>query len=333
MRPASAAALARPPLRTVPRPHCLLCGSTGVVLHAEVRDHYFHVPGSWSLKRCVDPACALVWQDPMVIADDLGQAYDGYYTSAATERPGADGADPDFGPTFYRLDRWASSLLGLGPERRRHAAAYLGDARPGKLLDVGCGSGAFAAAMRERGWSVRGTEFDPVAARAAQAAHGVAVDVGELAAIAYPAGAFDAITARHVLEHVREPVGFLAECWRILAPGGRLVLVTPNVESLGHRHFADRWRGLEQPRHLFLYGSASLRTLLRPAGLAHADIFTTAQGADYVLRASQATGRGAWQRFRDHLAIWALQLAETVGTRRGRSTGEELVAVATKAGA
>jgi len=327
---AAAMAASPVPLRTAARPHCLLCGSAGTVLHAAVADHYFRVPGRWTLKRCPDPGCGLVWQDPMLVAEDIGRAYESYYTSAQPDGLAAD-AGQGFGATFYRLDRWASALLRLEDERRRHAAAYLDDRPPGSLLDVGCGSGAYAASMQARGWSVRGTEFDPVAAQTARTTHGIPVDIGELTAIAYPDGAFDAITARHVLEHVQEPIGFLAECWRILRPGGRMVIVTPNVDSLGHRHFAERWRGLEQPRHLFLYGSASLRTLLGRAGIGPAEVFTSAQGSDYVLRASYATSEGPWRRLVDYLAIWQLQLAETGGTRRGRAVGEELVAVATKA--
>jgi SAM-dependent methyltransferase len=329
----AAAAPPRPALRTTAQPRCPLCGSAGTVLHAAVRDHFFHVPGSWSLKRCVDPACTLVWQDPMLTDEDLGKAYDGYYTSVAQGGAEPDSGERAFGATFFRLDRWASRLLELGPERRRHAAAYLDDLPPATLLDVGCGDGSFAASMRERGWTVRGTEFDPAAARTAEAAHGIAVDVGELSAIGYPGGSFDAITARHVLEHVREPVAFLAECWRILKPGGRLVLVTPNVESLGHRHFADRWRGLEQPRHLFLYGSASLRALFGKIGIDAVQVFSSAQGSDYVLRASWAASKGLWRRAVDYLAIWRLQLAETRSTRRGSDVGEELVSLATKPGA
>ena len=64
-----------------------------------------------------------------------------------------------------------------------------------------------------------------------------------------------------------------------------------------------------------------------------AEVFTTAQGSDYVLRASWATSRGFWQRAVDYLAIWRLQLAGTAGTRRGLDVGEELVAVAIKPGA
>jgi SAM-dependent methyltransferase len=325
-----AAAAAPAPLRTAPRPHCLLCGSVGELLHAAVADHIFHVPGRWSLKRCADPRCGLVWQDPMLVAEDIARAYDSYYTSAPQGRSSVE-ASKRSGTTFYRLDRWVARLLRLDAERRRHAAAYLDGTPPGMLLDVGCGSGSYAASMQMRGWNVRGTEFDPMAAQSARTKHGIAVDVGELAAIGYPDATFDAIPARHVLEHVQEPIGFLAECWRILRPGGRLVVVTPNVDSLGHRHFAERWRGLEQPRHLFLYSSASLRALFGRIGVDPAEVFTSAQGSDYVLRASWVSSEGAWRRAIDYLAIWRLQFAGTTGTRRGRDVGEELVAVAIKA--
>jgi SAM-dependent methyltransferase len=317
-------------LGTAPRPCCLLCGSTGKLLHASVVDHYFHTPGHWTLKRCADPRCGLVWQDPMLVAEDIARAYADYYTSSSGDSSTAE-AGERLGSAFLRLDRWTAKLLRLQAERRRHALAYLDATSPGMLLDVGCGSGAYAARMQARGWKVRGTEFDPAAARTAQTTHGIPVDVGDLGSLAYSDGAFDAITARHVLEHVQEPVGFLAECWRILRPGGRLVIVTPNVDSLGHRYFGDRWRGLEQPRHLFLYGSASLRALFGRIGVHAAEVFTTAQGSDYTLRASWSTSRGAWRRAVDFLAIWRLQIAGTAATRRGQDVGEELVALATKA--
>ena len=322
--PASAAFSA---LRTEPRPACVLCGSAGRVLHDNVPDHYFGVPGSWTLRRCGNAACALIWQDPMVVAEDLVRAYGNYYTVADAGKTPQTADRLSAG--FLRMDRYAARLLRLDPERLRHAAAYLDDKPVGRLLDVGCGSGEFAAQRKRDGWLVHGTEFDPVAAQHARDTRGIEVDLGDICDIGYAADSFDAITVRHVVEHVREPVRFVAECWRILKPGGCMVFVTPNPDSLGHRHFGPRWRGLEQPRHLFLFGTAAMKELFRQAGVP-VDVFTSAQGAAYTLNASALTSQGLWQRSVDQLAIWWLQWRETASTRAGRVVGEELVAIATK---
>jgi SAM-dependent methyltransferase len=314
-------------LRTAPQPVCALCASGGHLLHASVPDHYFGVPGSWSLKRC--ETCSLVWQDPMVVPDDLVRAYGNYYTVSAADGASAPQADR-LTAGFLRLDRFATQLLRLEPERRRHADAYL-DALPlGRLLDVGCGSGAFAARMKRAGWRAVGTEFDPVAAERARKVHGIEVELGDLAEIAFESDSFDAITVRHVVEHVREPVAFLQECWRILKPGGRLIFITPNVDGLGHGHFGTRWRGLEQPRHLYLFNVPSMSRLFERAGVAPVEVFTTAQGTAYTLNASALTSRGLLQRCVDQCAIWWFQWRETVLTRAGVPAGEELVAIATK---
>jgi SAM-dependent methyltransferase len=184
--------------------------------------------------------------------------------------------------------------------------------------------------MRRAGWAAHGTEFDPDAARHARETHGIEVDLGDIADIHYESERFDAVTARHVVEHVREPTAFVAECWRILKPGGRLVLITPNSDSLGHRHFGPRWRGLEQPRHLFLFGPTSMRELFERAGVPDVDVFSSGQGATYTLNASAKTSRGLLQRSIDQCAIWLLQVRETMLTRRGVQVGEDLVAIATK---
>ena len=51
---------------------CPLCGNKGQPLHAGVHDYFFGAPGAWSLSNCRDAACGLTWQNPMVVAEDLG---------------------------------------------------------------------------------------------------------------------------------------------------------------------------------------------------------------------------------------------------------------------
>jgi SAM-dependent methyltransferase len=82
----------------------------------------------------------------------------------------------------------------------------------------------------------------------------------------YPDASFDAVTLNHVIEHVPDPIQTLRECARILKKDGRLVILTPNSSSLGHRVFKQDWRGLEPPRHLHLFSMQSMRRTLELAG-------------------------------------------------------------------
>ncbi|MGH2830104.1 MAG: class I SAM-dependent methyltransferase, partial [Actinomycetota bacterium] len=75
----------------------------------------------------------------------------------------------------------------------------------GRLLDVGCATGAFIAAAAADGWRVAGLEVSGEAASRARAA-GLDVREGTLAAGAFAGEAFDAITAWHVVEHLVDPV-------------------------------------------------------------------------------------------------------------------------------
>lgn len=319
-------------MRVESHPVCILCGSGGTLLYETLTDHQYGVAGEWSLRRCRNPDCGLVWQDPMIIEDDLAQAYKTYYTHAGHGSLGSAGA---WSRIFEFLDWRIASLQGLMGERARFTNGFLDDLLPGALLDVGCGNGNFAARMNGCGWSVRGTDFDPGAAREAARTHGFPVDVGDLQSLAYPDGAMDAVTARHVIEHIRHPRMFLQECWRILKPGGRLVLVTPNVASLGHQIYGAHWQGLEPPRHLFLYDAQTLHSLAAASDVLPASVFSTAQGASYIFRTSERIRTGTYDAAqswpRTLMKYWIWQFQEVWKLRHGQSEcGEELVLIADK---
>ncbi len=75
------------------------------------------------------------------------------------------------------------------------------------------------------------------------------------------------LSLTHVIEHVHDPVDLLRECGRVLRPGGRMMVETPNAESSGHRLFGIAWHGLDAPRHLYLFSPTSLLVCAQKAGL------------------------------------------------------------------
>ncbi|MBI3030240.1 MAG: class I SAM-dependent methyltransferase, partial [Candidatus Rokubacteria bacterium] len=158
--------------------------------------------------RVAECDCGLVFVTPQPTRTTLAAAYDGAYYEGWRAQA-------------RRRERlWARRLVAL---------EALAPAR-GRLLDVGCGDGAFLRLARARGWDVAGTELSPYAVSAAKA-DGLAVREGEVWDAGFAAAAFDAVTCWHVLEHTSDPRRVIEEIRRVLRPGGWLMLATPNIQD------------------------------------------------------------------------------------------------------
>lgn len=154
--------------------------------------------------------------------------------------------------------------------RRLATLLRLLEAGPGdtRLLDVGCSSGAFLAAAAGIGLAVEGVEPSPEAAESARRA-GFKVYAGLLQEARFPDAAFDAVSLIEVLEHLREPLPLLAECRRILRPGGILMATTPNAASWTARAMGARWEVFSLTAmggHVSFFHPGSLRLLAQRAG-------------------------------------------------------------------
>jgi SAM-dependent methyltransferase len=168
-------------------------------------------------------------------------------------------------------------------------------------------------------------------------ARGLDVAAGHLAAQEYPSGTFDAVTLIHVLEHVANPSSLLAECCRILKPGGRLVVVTPNFNSLGRRVLGEAWRGLEPPRHLILLTRPALHRQVAHAGFCVTRSETV--NAPHIIYASLAATRPQAPRAddlvlrapRDLVKFVSLSFWESILISFRRDAGEQIVIVGQKA--
>jgi SAM-dependent methyltransferase len=317
------------------------------VLYRGLRDRLYDAPGDWDLRRCAEHGCGTVWLDPCPVAEDTFAAYERYYTHAGDAE-----ADPiaaiearlarhilavatDYALPSSRVGRLAGRLLGgIGPLRESALASilWLTAADRGKLLDIGSGAGSFLDTMAGLGWSVTGVEPDARAAGIARA-RGLDVIVGTIETAGLPSGTFDVVTLNHVLEHLADPLGTLVECVRVMAPGGRLIVVTPNAISHGAQSFEASWMAWDPPRHLLVFSPDSLRRLLAEAGLASVELRTLARSARIIWRVSRqirAQGRAPNMHCGFQPWYWPqsylFHVLEFISSRK-RPVGEELFAI------
>lgn len=218
------------------------------------------LPGEFTVVRC--RTCGLIRTNPRPTLDTI----DLYY--------------PDnYGPylsTRVTQDRPASNLKKLlKPVARRvfnFNTTSLPKLAPGRLLEVGCGSGAFLHQMFGRGWRVEGIEFAEKAAKAA-AINGHHISVGPLETTRNSDMSFDLIVGWMVLEHLHDPVVGLRKLSTWAKPGSWLALSVPNAGSFEFRLFKEKWYALQVPTHLYHFTPATLQCVLRAGGWSLEKIF------------------------------------------------------------
>lgn len=317
--------------------NCLICGSMGVNLYTGVHDKIFGVIGSFNYKKCNNKNCEFIWQDPMVRKKDIGEMYKDYYTHGFVVK---NGGSEWFKRAMRLPGHWIDAILMrcTGIRKNRKELRYFGmkGLSPGRMLEVGCGRGEKLVIFKQLGWDVVGQDIDPNAVECAVRNCGVDVLCGDLLAMNLEGGQFDVIVANHVVEHVYDIAEMFEEFYRLLKNGGRLIVVTPNTKSLGHKIFRDNWRGLEPPRHLHLFSMNNMRNLLNKTGFLNIDIQTNAASARGVFEDSYQIKDNA-RLFSNHrpptLVYYKsiyLQYKEWFLCKIGRTCGEELRVMAIK---
>lgn len=138
--------------------------------------------------------------------------------------------------------------------------------KPGKLLDYGCGTGAFLKEMKAGGWEVAGVEPDESARLKASTQTNITVIEPSKIQI-YQDQVFDVITLWHVLEHVHDLHPTIDKLKRMLSPDGLMVIAVPNHTSLDAKHYRENWAAYDVPRHLYHFNPKSLEFLLGSHGL------------------------------------------------------------------
>jgi len=219
------------------------------------RDRLQDLPGNYAVQKC--RSCGLIRTDPRPVPASIGYYYpDDYGPYLSSTAP--QGA-PVQRSWLRRAIRAASqSIVRMNTEA-------LPNMPPGRMLEVGCASGAFMAQMSNKGWQVEGIEFSESAANKA-CSLGLQVQTGAIEAAAAPAERPDLIVGWMVVEHLHDPVGALRKLASWAAPGAWLAISTPNAGSLDFRLFRSANYALHLPNHLYHFDPRTLTTVLDKAG-------------------------------------------------------------------
>lgn len=342
-------------IKTEPQSTCVVCGSDGIIKYENITDRLFGATGKWTLRECNAVNCGALWLDPRPTPEDIAKVYSNYYTHGGVDEQRTfikrtvralahEVAASKYGFSSSHLP-WpgkhlASFAAALYPGLKEHLellirylpASSLGN---GMLLDIGCGDGEALEILRDLGWQVCGVEIDEQAAVAARK-RGIEVHQGTMVDAAFPEGSFDAVTSSHVIEHVHDPRAFLIESLRVLRPGGKLVVVTPNMRSRSHLQHGINWRGLEPPRHLVIFSVESLRNLAQAVGLRNISVTTTVRAvalseiAGIKVKMDSHYLEGKWPGASIWMRAQTKQIFESLTKRDGDDSGNEIVLTATR---
>jgi 2-polyprenyl-3-methyl-5-hydroxy-6-metoxy-1,4-benzoquinol methylase len=185
-------------LSTTPQSRCPLCDAAAGRVLWERAGH--------RIVRC--SRCSMMFADPL--SEPTGTYDESYY------REGHHLDDPHRREIF--TERYREVISRLEP--------------PGRVLDIGCGTGDFLVVCGEHGWDTVGLDLSPYAARVTRQRTSSEAHAGRIEDLPFAAGSFDVVHMHHVLEHVADPKGVLRQVRALLRPGGHLVIEVPNERNL-----------------------------------------------------------------------------------------------------
>jgi 2-polyprenyl-3-methyl-5-hydroxy-6-metoxy-1,4-benzoquinol methylase len=318
---------------------CPVNDNSGNAVYSQVIDHYFGTPGTWTYLR--DQDTGHLWISPRPADIEIPALYQRYYTHGTAPQVVGTRLQQAYEFLLHRrlgydlqmpagiIARLLARLPTLGAAAAMETLKIPATAT-GRLLDFGCGDGTFMHRMRRAGWLVSGVEPDQAAVNNLRGRYGYDVRLS-LEDFGSGEEGFDVVTLCHVIEHMADPIAALRALRRVLKPGGLVIIVTPNANSLGAKIFGKFWRGLEPPRHFNVFTLKSLRSSLQQAGYAVHDLTSETRSARRLFWMSLLAFRGLREielnPRSERLVKWAgycFQLVEAMSTVLGRESGEEI---------
>ena len=213
--------------------NCDLCGADDTTLLFVEKDRMTYRDGEFNVVKC--NSCGLVYLNPRPTQAKISEFYPDVYSPFKSDK--------------NRLIKYVEKKIA---EKSVNEIKRLVNKDNIKILEIGCGTGAYLALLRDiGGWDVMGVEMSPYAAECAMREHGLNVITGTIFDGKFTDEFFDVIIMKHVLEHVYNPSESLKEISRALSKDGKLILIIPNIDSVETKIFGKYWQGWDVPRHLY----------------------------------------------------------------------------------
>ena len=231
---------------------CYQCGSTDCREFLIGEEDLTGKDGRFLYVQCA--ACSLVYQSPRLTIEAIKEFYDGEYIAHRKKK--------DWG-ILTPLYEWAMNKH----DRDKDALVnrfYPLTART-RVLDVGCAVGTFLLHIKKKyGCAISGVDFK----------EGLSYPGFEMIdfyeGVFYeqdiPPASMDVVTMWHFFEHDYDPNRTLEMAKSVLAPGGKLIIEVPRLDSLTFRLYGRKWPGVQAPQHTALYDKASLLAMLEKHG-------------------------------------------------------------------
>ena len=344
--------------RTRTLENCPICGERDTKHFFTSPDRLHGTPGDYKYDICI--RCRTVFQNPMVVKEDLALCYPPRYApyNYNPEMPElnfeAGGKRGFFAGSREAIRRaiakavWSEPSPGvagltgrvLARSRLFRERAFYGivhdECLPNErgkyhALDVGCGAGWMLKRLKQVGWRVEGIEWDEKAAKIAADRTGARVWAGDFKEAELPKAKYHLIHLSHVFEHFDEPLSLLERFYELLAGNGRLVLIYPNPHSFDSRWFREYWYHWDPPRHLIFPTPESFTDHARRLGFVNIKVNSIV--AKHCWLNSKAYKMGLHPdenlpdlNFSERLGYWYQRFI----TRLGATAGSELIVVLEK---
>lgn len=199
------------------------------------------VKGTQRIVKC--NKCGLIYVNPQIKAKELIDAYkkesNSFYTDDAEER----------------INSFKESIKFVEENYPNK----------GKILDIGTSAGFFLKAAKDNGWKCYGVEPNRISALRARKEYQLDVREGVLREVKFKDNFFDVVTLWDVLEHMTDPSSELKEVYRILKPGGMVVINYPDMGSFLAKITASKWWFIFSV-HLFYFDQSSIKKILSKNG-------------------------------------------------------------------